>query len=64
MKIQELKRGDYFTISDIRYPKENQVYVYTGYDRSQKRYCAVKFSDMCFERQFKKDSEVYTDFIF
>lgn len=64
MKIQELKKGDFFTISEISHPQEHQVYVFNGYDRSQKKYCATKFSDMCFERVFKKDTEVYTDFIF
>lgn len=64
MKIQELKKGDYFTVKPIAEPKESQVFVYDGYDRSERRYCATKFSDISSGRTFKKDTEVYTDFIF
>ena len=64
MKIQELKKGDYFTIKPIAEPKENQVFVFYGYDRSERKYCATKFSDISSGRTFKKDTEVYTDFIF
>ena len=38
MKIQELKKGDYFTLKPIAEPKESQVYVYDGYDRSERKY--------------------------
>lgn len=64
MKIQELKKGDYFTIKPIAEPKESQVFVFDGYDRSDRKYVATKFSDICSSRLFKKDTEVYTDFIF
>ena len=64
MKIQELKKGDYFTVKPIAEPKESQVFVYDGYDRSLKKYCATKFSDISIGREFKKDTEVYTEFTF
>lgn len=64
MKIQELKKGDYFTIKPIAEPKESQVFVYDGYDRSDRKYWATKFSDISVGRGFKKDTEVYTDFTF
>jgi hypothetical protein len=64
MKIQELKKGDYFTIKPIAEPKESQVFVYDGYDRSERKYCATKFSDISIGRTFKKDTEVYIDFTF
>ena len=64
MKIQELKKGDYFTVKPIAEPKESQVFVFDGYDRSERKYCATKFSDISVGREFKKDTEVYTDFIF
>lgn len=64
MKIQELKKGDYFTVKPIAEPKESQVFVYDGYDRSDRKYVAIKFSDISSSRLFKKDTEVYTDFIF
>lgn len=64
MKIQELKKGDYFTVKPIAEPKESQVFVYDGYDRGLRKYCATKFSNISVDRAFKKDTEVYTDFIF
>ena len=64
MKIQELKKGDYFTIKPIAEPKESQVFVYDGYDRSDRKYWATKFSDISVGRGFKKDTEVYVDFTF
>ena len=64
MKIQELKKGDYFTVKPIAEPKESQVFVYDGYDRSLKKYCATKFSDISIGREFKKDTEIYTEFTF
>lgn len=64
MKIQELKKGDYFTVKPIAEPKESQVFVYDGYNRSDKKYVGIRFNDICSCREFKKDTEIYTDFIF
>lgn len=64
MKLKELKKGDYFTVKDIPYPKENQVYVKGDYDFSDKSYCCYCFSDINKFRSYKGDKEVYTDFTF
>lgn len=64
MKVKELKRGDFFTVRPIEYPKESQVYVRGDYNHSTKRYECNKFSDICDFREFKGDKEVYTDFVF
>lgn len=64
MTIKELKKGEYFTIKPIAEPKESQVYVRGEYDRSEKKYSCYKFSDICAERFFKGDKEIYTEFIF
>ena len=64
MTIRELKIGEYFTIKPISEPKESQVYIRGEYDRSEKKYSCGKFSDICAERYFKGDKEVYTDFTF
>ena len=64
MKIQELKKGEYFTIKPIEEPRESQVFVYDGHDRSLRRYIGIKFNNISLDRAFKKDTEVYTDFIF
>ena len=64
MKVKELKQGEYFTLRPISNPKESQVYIRGEYDRYEKKYECIKFSDMCSTRLFKGDKEIYTDFIF
>jgi hypothetical protein len=64
MKIQELQKGTYFTVKPIAEPKESQVFVYDGYCRFDKKYVGIKFNNISLSRTFKKDTEVYTDFIF
>lgn len=64
MTIKELKKGEYFTIKQIDEPKESQVYVRGEYDRSEKKYCCYKFSDISAERLFKGDKEIFVDFTF
>ena len=63
--IKTLKKGDYFTLKDIKQPKESQVYVFEEYDRSEKKYLAYKFNDAGGNgRYFKTGTKVYVDFIF
>ena len=64
MKIKDLKKGEYFTLKPIAYPTEKQVYVRGEYDRTDKKYCCGKFSDISVSRLFDGNKEVYTDFIF
>lgn len=63
-RIKELKKGEYFTLKDVEYPSENIVWVRGDYERSMKKYSCYKFSDVCHERFFKGDKEVYTEFTF
>lgn len=64
MTIREIKEGEFFTLKPIDNPKESQVYVRGPYDRSSRKYSAVKFSDINSERLFPADREVYVDFTF
>lgn len=64
MTIKELKKGEYFTIKPIENPKESQVYIRDEYDRADKKYCCIKFSDISVSRMFDGNKEVYTDFTF
>lgn len=64
MKLKDLKIGEYFTLKPIEEPKESQVYIRGKYDRSEKKYSCIKFSDISFEKMINGDKEVYTDFIF
>lgn len=62
--LKELKKGEYFTCKPIEEPKESQVYIRGEYDRSLKKYCCIQFSDICNEKTFKGDKEVYVGFTF
>lgn len=62
--IKELKQGEYFTLKEIEYPKESQVYVRGEYDRSSKTYSCTKWNDTCAERFFKGTKNVFTEFTF
>lgn len=64
VKLKDLKKGEYFTLKPIEEPTESQVYIKGDYERSDKKYCCEKFSDMNSWRMLKGDKEVYTDFYF
>ena len=64
MILKELKKGEWFTLKPIEYPKESQVYVRGDYERTEKKYSVTKWSDICAERLLKGTTTVYTDFIF
>ena len=64
MTIKELKKGDFFTLKPIENPKESQVYIRGDYDRSTKKYFCGRFDDISYEKEFKGDKVVYTDFVF
>lgn len=64
VKLSSLKKGVYFTLKPIEEPKESQVFVRDDYDRSERKYTAYKFSDVCAFRSFKGDKLVYIDFYF
>lgn len=64
MTIRDLKKGEYFTLKPIPFPSDRQVYIRDDYDRSERRYLAVRFDDACTSRLLKPDTVVYTDFEF
>lgn len=64
VKIKDLKKGDFFTLKPIEYPKESQVWVLDSYDRYDREWVAIKFSDIGDGRGFKGDKTVYTGFTF
>lgn len=64
MTVKELKKGDYFTLKPIEYPKDYQVYIRGEYDCSLRKYSCGKFDDISALRNFPGDKEVYTDFVF
>lgn len=64
MKVKDCRKGEFITLKEIAEPKESQVYVVCGYDRSQRKYELQKFSDINSYKYIKGDTEVYTDFTF
>jgi len=64
MTIKELKKGEYFTLKPIPEPTEKQVYIRDDYDRSEKKYLAVRFDDCSSSRLLKPSTTVYVDFTF
>ena len=64
MTIKQLKKGTYFTLKQIEFPKESQVYIRGEYIPEAKAYSCCKYSDMNAERLLKGTKEVFTDFTF
>lgn len=62
--LKNLKSGDMFTLKNVEYPTDNQVYVKGAYDRSERKYLCYKYGDVCCERLLRGDRVVFTDFIF
>lgn len=63
-KLKDLKKGEYFTIKSIDYPKESQVWIKDEYDRTECKYCCIRFDDISESRLYAGNKEVYTDFTF
>lgn len=64
MTVKDLKKGEYFTLKPISEPNEKQVFIRDEYDRTEKKYIAVRFDDICVCRSLKPSTVVYTDFTF
>ena len=62
--LKELKKGEYFRIVNKNGKVLPTVWVKDEYDRSERKYMAVKFWDICSSRLFKGEQTVTTDFIF
>lgn len=62
--LKELKKGEFFTLKEVEFPRESQVYVRGEYDRGSKTYSCYKWSDVNAERFFKGNKVVYTEFTF
>ena len=64
MTIKDLKKGDFFTLKQLEYPTEKQVYIRGEYDRTEKKYECIRFDDISNTRYLSGSKEIYTDFIF
>lgn len=64
--LREVKPGDWFTLSPIEYPKENQVWIkeVNGYDRASRTFACQNWGNVNYERFFKPDRIVYLGFYF
>ncbi len=64
IKIENVKKGDYFTRKENENPKQNQVFIRDEYWREGKKYCCQRFSDVCDYIYLKKGTIVYINFTF
>ena len=64
MTMKELKKGEWFTLKPIQNPRESQVYIRSDYDPSERKYWAIKWSDIGDGKYIAGNREVYTDFEF
>lgn len=58
-KIKNVKQGDFFLLTFYGEPDEKRVYIRDGYDRTERKYVAHKFSDINSELWLKGDRMVY-----
>ncbi len=64
-ELKNLKPGDFFTLTPHFQPKESQVWVMDGYDRSTRQYDAHRFSDVNHSLSNGNGKrKVYVDFYF
>ena len=66
-QLKDLKRGEFFRVvkrSTGRCAVSTKVYVKDEYDRSEKKYYAHDYFDVCAFRAFKPTQEVTTEFEF
>lgn len=64
MTIKELNKGELFTLKEIEFPTDRQVYVRGEYDRTERAYWCHKWDDVNGGRYFKGTRKAYTDFTF
>lgn len=64
MKINEMRKGSYFTKKLIEEPKESQVWIRGDYDRSRRRYECTRFDDINTVCYLDGDRDVYVGFTF
>lgn len=64
VKLNTLKKGQYFTRKPTDNPTQKQVYIRDDYDRTEKKYCCIRFDDIGRSISLKGSTLVYIDFIF
>lgn len=57
--IKQLKQGEYFTLREVEFPKESQVWIRDEYDLSDKTYLCYNFADTSKYKYLKGDKQVY-----
>lgn len=63
-QLKELKKGEWFTLKEVPYPTDEQVYIKGEYDRATKKYSCCKYGDMNCEKFFSGSKLVFDEFIF
>ena len=57
--VRQLKYGEYFTLKEIEYPTERQVWIRDEYDREEKSYLCYNFADTSKWRYIKGSKQIY-----
>ncbi len=57
IELKFLKKGEFFTLKGLDFPKENQVYIKGDYDSSTKAYCCIRFDDISISKQIKGNTK-------
>lgn len=57
--VKQLKYGEYFTLKEIEFPKESQVWIRDEYDREERAYLVYNFADTSKWKYLKGDKRVY-----
>ena len=64
MKLKQLKKGEWFTLSNIECPKPSQVWIRGEYNRTSKQYEVSNWADINRTRFLKGEREVCVGFTF
>lgn len=64
MILGDLKKGDWFTLHQIKYPVSTQVFEKGDYDSSLNMYLCFGCEDPGYKLFLKSDTLVFEDFLF
>lgn len=62
--LKDFKKGEYFTLKNVEYPNDSQVWIKGEYDRSLRAYECTNFSDISRFKYITGNTYVYDEFIF
>lgn len=58
-ELRKLKYGEYFTLKEVEFPKENQVWIKDEYDRKERAFACYNFADTSKWKYIKGSKQVF-----